>query len=140
MDDYEIRVEGAQVVYSDKKPKPYNPLRRPPISYRKPICAAVIYLLTMVALAVVFPQWALWCCLGWSVVYFAVIAKRTLIWLVHLYQNKAPDHVRLRCVFEPSCSEYMILAVNKYGLLRGFFKGVHRLLRCHAPNGGADYP
>ena len=47
---------------------------------------------------------------------------------------------RLKCVFEPSCSEYMILAVNKYGLVRGVIKGIRRLLRCHPPNGGKDYP
>lgn len=144
MDDYEIRVEGAPVVFSNRPPAPYNPLHRPEIHYRKPILAAIIWLVTVGALLwsglVWFPDWVLWACLGWSVVYFAVIAKRALIWMVHLYQNKASDATRLKCVFEPSCSEYMILAVNKYGLIRGFFKGVRRLFRCHPPNGGKDYP
>ena len=74
------------------------------------------------------------------IVYLAVISKKIIIWMVHLYQNKAPDAVRLRCVFEPSCSEYMILAIEKYGVVRGVWKGIQRLGRCHAPNGGKDYP
>ncbi len=52
----------------------------------------------------------------------------------------AAPQIRLACVFEPSCSEYMILALAKYGLIRGGYKGICRLLRCHYPNGGEDYP
>ena len=78
--------------------------------------------------------------LGVTLLYGAAISKRAIIWLIHLYQNKAPDKVRLRCVFEPSCSEYMLLAIQKYGLIRGLFKGIRRLWRCHPPNGGKDYP
>ncbi len=137
MDDVEIRVEGAPVIFSTLPPTPYNPLHRPEIHYRKPIIAAAIWLVVTVVLLLCDLFWFF---VGWSVVYFALIAKRTLIWLVHLYQNKASDATRLKCVFEPSCSEYMILAVNKYGLLRGFVKGVRRLLRCRPPNGGKDYP
>ena len=134
-----IEVGGAPVIYSDLKPEPYNPLNRPPISYKKPIIALCIYAIISALLIFLCP-YPLVCQLIWSVVFFAVIAKRALIWFVHLYQNKASDETRLRCVFEPSCSEYMILAVNKYGFIRGVFKGIKRLLRCHPPNGGKDYP
>ena len=79
-------------------------------------------------------------CVAAAAVYMLCLSRRAVIWLVHLYQNKASDATRLRCVFEPSCSEYMILAVEKYGTIRGVIKGVRRLLRCHAPNGGEDYP
>lgn len=144
MEPYEIEVGGAPVVYSNRKPPPYNPLNRPPIHYGKPILALVIYLAVLgglIAVGLLFAKaWTLWMCLGWSAVFFAVIAKRMLIWCVHLYQNKASDATRLKCVFEPSCSEYMILAVNKYGFVRGVYKGIRRLLRCHPPNGGKDYP
>ena len=144
MEDFEFRVEGAPVIFSNAPPEPYNPLNRPEIHYRKPIIAALVWLVTFGVLLwcglVFFTDWAIWACLGWTAVYFAVIAKRALIWMVHLYQNKASDATRLKCVFEPSCSEYMILAVNKYGVVRGFIKGVKRLLRCHPHNGGEDYP
>ena len=35
------------------------------------------------------------------------------------------------CVFYPTCSEYTKEAVKKYGILRGFFLGLMRILRCH---------
>jgi putative membrane protein insertion efficiency factor len=45
------------------------------------------------------------------------------------------------CRFEPSCSEYMILAVRKFGPFWGTAKGVRRICRCHPWNeGGYDPP
>jgi putative membrane protein insertion efficiency factor len=45
------------------------------------------------------------------------------------------------CRFEPSCSRYMIGALQKYGLLKGLAKGISRFLRCHPWNpGGYDPP
>ena len=42
------------------------------------------------------------------------------------------------CRFEPSCSEYFIQAVEKYGPLRGACKGAWRICRCN-PWGGCGY-
>jgi putative membrane protein insertion efficiency factor len=45
------------------------------------------------------------------------------------------------CRFTPSCSEYFILAVRKYGPWRGTWKGVCRIGRCHPWHpGGYDPP
>jgi putative membrane protein insertion efficiency factor len=45
------------------------------------------------------------------------------------------------CRFQPSCSEYFILAVRKYGPLRGAWKGTGRICRCHPfARGGYDPP
>lgn len=66
--------------------------------------------------------------------------KKIIIWVIHLYQKKAPYYIRSSCRFEPSCSEYMILSVEKYGCFKGVYKGIRRLLRCKPPNGGVDYP
>jgi putative membrane protein insertion efficiency factor len=45
------------------------------------------------------------------------------------------------CRFQPSCSEYMILAVRKYGPVRGAWRGVCRIARCHPWHpGGYDPP
>lgn len=75
------------------------------------------------------------------ILFFVLIyAKRTILWMILLYQKFAPEHIRQSCVFEPSCSDYMILAINKYGLLKGMKKGAERLIRCHPPNGGRDDP
>jgi len=66
--------------------------------------------------------------------------RRILIYLVRLYQRYAPDSIRNSCLFEPTCSEYFILSVQKYGAIRGTVKGIKRILRCKPPNGGIDYP
>lgn len=66
--------------------------------------------------------------------------KSILIWLVKAYQRFAPERIRQKCVFTPSCSEYMILSLQKYGVIKGLVKGVKRLKRCHLPNHGEDYP
>ena len=45
----------------------------------------------------------------------------------------------IHCKFYPSCSEYMMQAIEKYGCIKGIFLGVKRLLRCHPfANGGYD--
>lgn len=66
--------------------------------------------------------------------------KSILIWLVLVYQKLAPERVRRKCVFTPSCSEYMMLSLKKYGVIKGLIKGIKRLKRCHLPNHGEDYP
>lgn len=66
--------------------------------------------------------------------------KHICIWFVKLYQYYAPSEVRWRCVYTPSCSHYMIMAIEKYGVIRGVIKGWKRLKRCKSSNGGEDYP
>ena len=78
-----------------------------------------------------------------TIIYFIFLClflKRLLIWAILLYQRFAPEKIRKLCSFEPSCSEYMKLSIEKYGVIRGVYKGLHRLSRCHWPNGGVDYP
>lgn len=66
--------------------------------------------------------------------------KAFILLLIDLYQLLAPKSLRMNCRFEPSCSEYMKLAIKKYGLFKGLKKGIDRIRRCKPPNGGYDYP
>ena len=66
--------------------------------------------------------------------------KYIVIWLVKAYQRLAPESLRNKCRFEPSCSNYMILAIQKYGFWKGFLKGFRRWTQCKPPNGGFDEP
>lgn len=44
------------------------------------------------------------------------------------------------CKFHPSCSQYALDALRKYGLVRGSWKAARRLARCHPwSRGGVDY-
>ncbi|MFA5025878.1 MAG: membrane protein insertion efficiency factor YidD [Candidatus Shapirobacteria bacterium] len=40
------------------------------------------------------------------------------------------------CRFIPSCSQYTYQAVEKYGVVKGLFKGIKRVSKCH-PWGGS---
>ena len=66
--------------------------------------------------------------------------KKVVICLIKHYQKTAPQKLRESCRFVPSCSNYMIIAIDKYGLLKGVILGFKRIYRCKAPNGGIDYP
>jgi hypothetical protein len=70
---------------------------------------------------------------------------RALIWLligmIKVYQLTLSPLLGPACRFEPSCSRYMVGALQKYGLIRGFLKGVARILKCHPWHpGGYDPP
>ena len=61
--------------------------------------------------------------------------------LIRCYQKLVSPILGRTCRFYPSCSEYFILAVRKYGLLTGSCKGIYRVARCHPWNrGGYDPP
>lgn len=68
------------------------------------------------------------------------VLARFFIYLIRQYQRHAPDHIRARCRYDPSCSAYAILAIEKYGAFKGAGKAVRRILRCRPPHGGEDYP
>ena len=54
-----------------------------------------------------------------------------LIAAVRLYQILLSPVLGRQCRFTPTCSQYFILAVQKYGALRGSCRGILRICRCH---------
>jgi putative membrane protein insertion efficiency factor len=64
-----------------------------------------------------------------------------LLGAIRCYQTLAPDHLKPKCHYTPSCSNYMALAIRKYGVWQGVQAGVRRIDRC-APFGdrGEDWP
>lgn len=50
--------------------------------------------------------------------------------LLGVYKALVSPFLPPACRFEPSCSEYMRQAVEKYGALKGTWMGVKRILRC----------
>lgn len=64
-----------------------------------------------------------------------------LIGLVRVYQVTLGPILGGRCRFQPSCSYYFIGAVKKHGPIRGAWKGLLRICRCHPFHpGGYDPP
>ncbi|HIC87583.1 MAG TPA: membrane protein insertion efficiency factor YidD [Aquificae bacterium] len=66
---------------------------------------------------------------------------RILISLIKLYQKYISPLKGRSCRFYPTCSEYAILALKKYGIFKGCLKIIWRLIRCNPfSKGGIDYP
>ncbi|MEZ6138461.1 MAG: membrane protein insertion efficiency factor YidD [Pirellulaceae bacterium] len=69
------------------------------------------------------------------------VPRWCLIGLVRFYQRGISPLLGANCRFQPTCSEYMIQAVRKYGAIRGCLRGVWRIMRCHPLHrGGYDPP
>jgi len=58
--------------------------------------------------------------------------------LIRAYQLILSPFVGPACRFAPSCSEYALTAIVRYGLFKGSILAMRRLLRCH-PWGGGGY-
>lgn len=66
---------------------------------------------------------------------------KLLINLIKLYQKYVSPLKKPSCRFYPSCSNYAILSIEKYGFFKGSLKAIWRVLRCNPfSKGGVDYP
>lgn len=66
------------------------------------------------------------------------VGERIVIWLVVVYRATLRPFMGGHCRYVPSCSQYMIDAVNKHGAVRGTWRGLKRIARCH-PWGGSGF-
>lgn len=66
------------------------------------------------------------------------ILSRSLIFFVLLYRVTLGQVMGGHCRFQPSCSQYMIDAVQKHGPIKGVWRGIKRIAKCH-PFGGSGY-
>lgn len=57
------------------------------------------------------------------------VGRRFLIYCIQVYQHFAPERIRRRCICKPSCSEYSIEVLKKYGLIKGCRKIYIRLTK-----------
>ena len=69
----------------------------------------------------------------------AVPVRRLVIGLIQIYRRFLSPMLPPTCRYEPSCSLYTVQAIEKYGVLKGLFMGILRVLRCHPfARGGFD--
>ena len=68
--------------------------------------------------------------------------KKVCIWALKGYKKMISPILGffgIQCKYYPSCSEYMMQAIHKYGCIKGIYLGIKRLLRCHPfAKGGYD--
>ncbi len=63
---------------------------------------------------------------------------RLLILPIRFYQRYISPMLPPACRFTPTCSQYAVEALQKYGPIKGLYLAIRRILRCH-PWGGSGY-
>ncbi len=80
--------------------------------------------------------------------FLILLARGLVLKMIRLYQKTLSlDHGWLSalfpdgyCKFHPTCSEYTYQAIKKYGVVRGGWKGIKRIVRCNPFSKGGDDP
>ncbi len=57
--------------------------------------------------------------------------KRILMAIIRFYQKQISPFLGKNCRFSPTCSQYALQAIQKYGALRGGWLTLKRILRCN---------
>ncbi|MCK4473982.1 membrane protein insertion efficiency factor YidD [Candidatus Parcubacteria bacterium] len=69
------------------------------------------------------------------------MVKKLIFKAIRFYQIFISPVLGQHCRFYPTCSQYSFQAIEKYGIVKGVFLGIKRLLRCNPFNkGGIDLP
>ncbi|WP_411678702.1 membrane protein insertion efficiency factor YidD [Clostridium thailandense] len=66
--------------------------------------------------------------------------KEFLVFLIKVYRKYLSPLKRPCCRFYPTCSQYAMDALEKYGVLKGGFMAIKRILRCNPLNEGGYDP
>lgn len=67
------------------------------------------------------------------------ILKKMMLGMIRFYQRAISPYKRFHCIYIPTCSQYAVEAIEKYGPFKGGFLAIKRILRCHPfAKGGYD--
>ncbi|MBU7007552.1 membrane protein insertion efficiency factor YidD [Phosphitispora fastidiosa] len=66
--------------------------------------------------------------------------RKLLILIIKVYQKVLSPMKPNSCRFYPTCSEYALQAIAKYGVIKGTLKALARIIRCHPFNPGGYDP
>ncbi|MDD3393535.1 MAG: membrane protein insertion efficiency factor YidD [Anaerotignum sp.] len=67
------------------------------------------------------------------------MVKKFLLLLIRFYQVGISPLIGPHCRFTPTCSQYAYIAINRYGIVKGTYLAVRRILKCHPfHEGGYD--
>ena len=72
--------------------------------------------------------------------YVSLAVRKLMILLIRFYQKCISPLFPATCRFYPTCSTYFIQALEKYGVFKGSYLGIKRILQCHPGNPGGYDP
>ncbi len=65
--------------------------------------------------------------------------KELFLIFIKFYQVAISPYIGPHCRFMPTCSEYAYIAINRFGILKGSYLAIRRILKCHPfHKGGYD--
>jgi putative membrane protein insertion efficiency factor len=68
------------------------------------------------------------------------VIKRIILGILAFYRRSVSPLFPPSCRFTPSCSLYTMEAIDRYGVVKGGWLGIKRILRCHPLNAGGYDP
>ena len=70
--------------------------------------------------------------------FFTTLVSRLMLGLIWIYRHLISPLTPPACRYTPTCSQYAVEAIKKYGPFKGGWLAFKRILRCH-PWGGSGY-
>ena len=123
----------------------HHPLSRPKVSIIEILMVVILTEMTMLAIAWLLENmYALdyFLCVKWlNYIVLLVFAKYIIKTAVKIYQSRASEETRRKCHCMPSCSEYALLALDKYIWPKALWIIYKRLMyTCTKPGYKIDFP
>ena len=72
--------------------------------------------------------------------FFISLPKRLMLALIRFYRRQISPALPPSCRFTPTCSQYAVEAIEKYGALKGGYLAIRRILKCHPLHPGGYDP
>jgi len=75
---------------------------------------------------------------SWKLSPVHIILVKSGMLMIRFYQLAISPYLPGWCRYQPTCSQYALEALRRYGLFKGWYLAIRRILRCH-PFGGSGY-
>lgn len=79
-------------------------------------------------------------CVVWITLQLSMVMRQLLLFAIRLYRALISPAIGPACRFYPSCSEYAFQAIGKYGVIKGGYLALKRIMKCHPFHPGGFDP